>query len=272
VSKAEVERTALKPPAAWQAYDYYMRAARACAVFHQLTQVAAIYDTRLLLDQCSAIDPNFARAYVLRSATKVSTWGHPLDGDYLNPAALDAALRSAEKAVRLDPNLPQARSQLACVLSFKGQDEAAVAELHRAIALNPNFTDWRFALVLVHAGQSEKAIEFAKAHLRLDPFALPLARGFLGLAYYMLGRYPEAVATLREFVLQSPNHRPGRAWLTATYSQLGRVEEARIEAAELLRIYPAWTIRGIFRKGGYLRDEDVDHLADGLRKAGLPEK
>ena len=147
-----------------------------------------------------------------------------------------------------------------------------MAACERAVALNPTYRDWRFAAVLVHAGQHERAVDVAKAHLRVDPFTLPLARGWLGLAYYMLGRYAEALQEFREFVSQAPNFRPGRAWLTATYAQLGQLEEARAQAAEVLRIYPAWTSSSIFRKGGYLLDKDVDHLVDGLHKAGLPER
>ena len=272
VSKAEAERTVRKPPAAWQAYDFYRRAADAYATFHRPMQVASIYKARLLIKQCLAIDPDFARAYVLQSMTQVSTWALPLDDDYMNPAVLDAAHRAAERAIQLDANLPQAHYQLGLSLSFKGQREAAVAECERAVALNPAYTDWRFAAVLVHAGQPERAVDVAKAHLRVDPFTLPLARGWLGLAYYMLRRYSEALLVLREFVSQAPNFRPGRAWLAATYAQLGRLEEARAEAAEVLRIYPGWTSSSIFRKGGYLLDEDVDHLTDGLHKAGLPER
>src|SRR5262245_51250336 len=32
------------------------------------------------------------------------------------------------------------------------EHEAAIAEFEKAVALNPNFTDWRFAEVLVYAG------------------------------------------------------------------------------------------------------------------------
>ena len=271
LSKAEFERTLLKPPATWQAYDYFMRAADTYASFHRCMQVAVVYETRRYLDQCLALDPNFARAYVLQSTTHTATWAQPLDDDYMEPAVLDAAHRAAEKAVQLDPNLPQARYQLGFILGFKVHREAAVAECERAVELNPNYTDWRFAAVLVHAGQPERAVQVAKAHLRVDPFTLPIARGWLGLAYYMLRRYQEAVVTLREYVSQSPNFRPGRAWLTAAYAQSGRLEEARAQAAEVLRIDPNWTISGIFRKGSYLLDDDVDHLVQGLRKAGLPE-
>ena len=149
MSKAESERTALKPPATWQAYDYYRRAADAYADFHRPMEVASIYKARALIEQCLAIDPNFARAYVLLSQTQLSTWAIPLDDDFTNPAVLEAGYRAAEKAVQLDSNLPQARYQLGLSLSFKGQTEAAVAECERAVALNPSYTDWRFIIVLV---------------------------------------------------------------------------------------------------------------------------
>ena len=271
VSKSETERTFLKPPSTWQAYDFFLRAADAFASYYRLMRVAPIYETRRLLDECLTIDPRFARAYVLRSMTHVTTWALRLDGDYMQPAALEAAHQAAEKAVQFDPNLPQAHYQLGFVLGFKVQREAAVAECERAAALNPSLTDWRFAAVLVHAGQPERAIEVAKAHLRVDPFALPIAHGFLGLAYYMRRRYPEAILALHELVSQAPDLRFGRAWLTAAYAQSGRLNEARAQASEILRIDPSWTITGIFRKGSYLVDQDVDHLVDGLRKAGLPE-
>jgi adenylate cyclase len=266
MSKAEAERTALKPPATWQAYDYYRRAADTYADFHRLMEVASIYKARALIGQCIAIDTNFARAYVLLSQTHLSTWAIPLDDDCSNPAGLDAAYRAAEKAVQLDSNLPQARYQLGLSLSFKGQVEAAVAECDRAVALNPSYTDGRFIQVLVSAGQYERAVNVGEAHLRVDPFTLPVARGWLGLAYYMLRRYPEAVARLREFVLQAPNH-PGRKWLVAAYAQTGRLEEAQAEITDVLRRHPSLS-RGL-KKPFYLPDKDADHLLEGLRKTGF---
>ena len=179
--------------------------------------------------------------------------------------------KSAEKAVQLDPNLPQAHAQLGYVLCFRGMPDAAVAEFERAIELNPNFTDWRYAAVLVFAGQAERGIDVAKAHLRIDPFALPIARGYLGLAYLMLRRYSEALAPLSEFVSQAPNHRPGRVWLIVAYAHLGHLEEARAQAVQLLRIDPDLVATRRSREADtFMRPEDAEHLADGLRKAGLP--
>jgi adenylate cyclase len=215
------------------------------------------------------MDPGFARAHVLYSATLVTTWTLALDCDHRNPPALDNALRWAEQAVPLDPNLPEAHAQMGYALGYKGKPDAAVAEFERAIALNPNFTDWRFAAVLDWAGQAQRAIEVAKLHLRVDPFALPIARAYLGLGYLILRDYPEAVTALREVVSQSANHRPGRCWLAAAYAHLGDIEEARIQAAHVLRLEPDFVTTGYRKLAAFWRPADVEHVIAGLRAAGL---
>ena len=193
VNRAEIERSLNKPPETWQAYDYYLRAAEAFASYLSSYKAAELYDVRRLLEQCIAIDPSYARAYARLAWSHVTAWIHPLDGDYLNPAALDRAYQLARKAVQLGPNLPQARAQLGHILVRRREHEAALAEFERGMALNPNFTDWRFGEVLVLAGDPARAIEAVERHMRLDPFYAPLAPGFLGLAHYMLKQYSQAL-------------------------------------------------------------------------------
>jgi adenylate cyclase len=54
---------------------------------------------------------------------------------------------------------------------------------------------------------------------------------------------------------------------------LGHLDEARAEAAEVLRLDPKYTIdRTQRRLALFKRTEDVEHFLDGLRKAGLPER
>jgi adenylate cyclase len=66
--------------------------------------------------------------------------------------------------------------------------------------------------------------------------------------------------------------REGHLWLAASLAQLGRLDEARAEAAEVLRIDPTFTINGTQRRFSlFKRPEDAEHIFDGLRKAGLPE-
>ena len=66
--------------------------------------------------------------------------------------------------------------------------------------------------------------------------------------------------------------RAGRVGLAATYAQLGQLDNARAQAAEVLRIEPFYTINGSPPISVLKRPEDIEHIADGLRKAGLPEK
>jgi adenylate cyclase len=274
VSKAEAERTRLKPPATWQAYDFFMRASDILgARWSSSFKVADLYEARRLLERSIALDPHYARAHAALSSTHLAAWIQPLDQDFLTPAALERAHRLAREAVELDPNLPFAHAQLGNVLTFQGQHEQSVAEFEKAIALNPNFTDWRFGVALVRAGEPARAIQVIEAHMRYDPFYSPWALGQLGLVRYILKEYVEALPPLREWASRTPGVREGHLWLAATLAQLGRLDEARAEAAEVLRIDPKFTIDGSQRRVSlYKHPEDAEHLFDGLRKAGLPER
>ena len=50
-----------------------------------------------------------------------------------------------------------------------------------------------------------------------------------------------------------------------------RVEEARKEAAEVLRINPGFTIERFKPLAVYKNLKEAEHRIDGMRKAGLPE-
>jgi len=273
VNKAEAERTLLKPAASWQAYDNYMRACDAFASYLSSYKVKDLYETRRYLERSLSIDVGYARAYAALSRTHMIAWVNPSDGDHLNSAALDRAYQMASKALQLDPNLPQAHADLGYVLTYMRQHDASLAKFQRAIELNPNFTEWRFALALVYAGEPARAIAVVKAHMRLDPFYPPAAPGFLGFAHYMLEEYAEALAPLNDCVSRAPNMRSGHAWLAATYAQFGELEKARKEASEVLRIEPGWTIEGTARCLAVFKHRgDAEHWFDGLRKSGLPER
>ncbi len=272
VNRAEAERSLLKPPSAWQAHDYFMRGAATFVSFWSSFKVEELYEARRLLQGSLSIDPNYARASATLANTYSIAWVLSLDSDYLQPATLDRAYELASKAIQIDPTLPEAHAYLGIVLTWKRQHDAAIAEFERAVALNPNFSDWRFAVVLVYGGESKKAIQALHRHMRLDPFYPPLAPGWSGFAHYLLREYSEAVPLLRECKSRAPNVRTSHTWLAATYARLGRLEEAQAEAAEVLRIEPTYTIDGTQRRlSAFKRPEDAEHYFEGLRMAGLPE-
>jgi adenylate cyclase len=263
----------LKPPETWQAHDYYLRAAAIFGSFMASWKVQELYDVRRFLEHSLSIDASYSRAHAMLSLTYTIAWAQPLDGDNLVAATLDRAYDLARNGVQLDPNLPQGHAAFGWVLNYKCQHDASIAEFEKAIALNPNYTDWRFAAALLYAGQPESAVEMFRTHMRADPFYQPLTLAWLGATHYVLKQYLEALPPLRECVSRAPNMRTGHMALAATYAQLGKLEEAQAEAAEVLRIEPNFTVDRSYRRVSvYKRPQDAEHFFDGFRKAGLPEK
>src|SRR5580704_8618311 len=231
VNRAETERALLKPPAAWEAYEYYLRGAEAYFLHVTRRTKASLYDARRLLEQSLAIDPNYARAAAMLSRTHFHSYVHPFDDDYLSPPALDRALELAQTAVRLDPRLPQARTELGNALLSKGQHDAAILEFERAFALNPNLIDYRYAGALTFVGEPARAIDVLEAIIRLDPFPPTATFGVMGGANYMLKRYRDAVHWHREHISRQPIAPWSYVGLACAYAQLGQLEEARAAAA-----------------------------------------
>ncbi len=271
VIEAEAERTLLKPPATWEAYDYYLRGFEAWATGFAQRPMASFYEARRCLEQTIAIDPGYARAYAMLARTHLYAYLEPRNEEYLNPLALQRADELARTAVQLDASLPQTRTMLGTALMFKRRHEESVAEYEQAFALNSNFYDQGFGLCLVFAGQPARAIEVMQASMRLEPHRNATRLAYIGNACYMLGRYEEAITPLRESAWRMPDLRITHLWLAAAYAQLGRLDEARAAADEVLRIEPDFAIERWKRTAVYKRPEDSERLFDGIRKAGLPD-
>jgi len=151
----------------------------------------------------------------------------PLDEDHLSPIALERVHGFVRKALQLDPNLPIAHAHFGGVLTFEGQHEQSKVKFQKAIALNPNFTDWWFGMALLRAGDPTRAITIIEAAMRYDPFHSPWALGQLGLARDMLKEYSKALPLLRELTFRVPDMRQGHVFLAANLAQLGQLRGRR---------------------------------------------
>jgi adenylate cyclase len=272
INKAEIENSLNKAPETWKAYDHYLRGADLFASFPGSADVHCIYEARRFLERSIALDPAYARAYALLSATHWTTWSSPLDDDLLDPAALDRAYLSAQRGVQLDPKLPQARGQLGHILLYKREHDTALAEFERACALNPNFCDWRFAATVMYAGEPARATDIVTGQMERDPFYPVNALLVLGQAFFVARRYDEALPPLREAIVRAPDFRPAHLFLTAAYSRLGRLDAARAQAAEVERLDPRWRVSGTPKfLAPFRHRDDFGHFVDSLRTAGLPE-
>ena len=85
----------------------------------------------------------------------------------------------------------------------------------------------------------------------------------------MLGRYEKAIVPLQKAISQAPQHQGFRALLAISYTEVGREEEARAEAAELLRLNPDYSVEVDRQRLPYKDSAVLDRHLDALRKAGL---
>jgi hypothetical protein len=107
----------------------------------------------------------------------------------------------------------------------------------------------------------------------LIPSNPPLVQVISGFARYMSNKCSEALPLLRAAVLRAPTARFGHVALAATYVRLGRIKEARAEAAEVLRIEPGYTLDRVERHlRRFSSPVHAENYFDDLRKAGLPER
>ena len=272
VRKAEVERTLLKPPATWQAYHYFMRGLDLHLTYQSSQEVAALHEARRLLEQSISIDSAYARPYSALAISHLSSWTNYGDCDFLRAAALERAHQFARQAVQLDPQLAYAQATFAHVLTWGRQHEVALGALDRALRLNPSYSHWQVAAILMFAGELDRAVDSMKAYMRLDPYYPTSAIGWLGVTHFMLGRFAEAQSFLREAVARSPNRAMFHYWLAATYGHIGEAEAARKQAKTLLRLQPSFSITGTAHPlAVFSRAEFAEKFFDGLRKSGLPQ-
>jgi adenylate cyclase len=157
------------------------------------------------------------------------------------------------------------------VYLWQKQYEQAIAEMERAIALDPNNADGYAgsAEALSRVGRAEDALEAAAQALRLKPYVPDRHLDSVGVAYDLAGKPAEAIASLKQFLSRYPNILGAHLALAAVYSELGREAEAHAEAAEVLRINPQFSLK-VYKERVPIKGPAMleRHIAV-LRKAGL---
>jgi adenylate cyclase len=260
----EQERLRLFPTGNLEAHDYSWRGAES---FWRLSKEDNLR-ARQMFEKAIALDPTFATAYVNLSATYWVEWTFQWSQD---PQALERAFALAQHARDLDDSLHYAHQMLGLLYAQKGQYDLAIAEAQRAVMLAPNWALNYAALgiVLRQAGKPGDAIESIEKGIRLDPHFAAYTSATLGMAYYLAGRYDEALTTLKRHLARYPTNPTARLYLAATYSETSQEDAARAEAAEILRVNPQFSLE-VWRQRTPFKDHAAqERLFNALRKAGL---
>ena len=170
-----------------EAYDYYLRA-RALANRGAKGRVASIGP----FQQAIARDSSFAPAYAGLAAAYVARTGWGSSPPHDEELAVMQAV--AEKAIELDPLLPDAHAALGMSYARVGQWPQAEERFRRAIELDASSSMTRrdFAMsLLLPLGRVEEAVRQMQAAERADPLSTDVHVD-LGYALLATGRYDEA--------------------------------------------------------------------------------
>ncbi len=93
----------------------------------------------------------------------------------------------------------------------------------------------------------------------------------------MIGRYEDSARALEEMVRRArergaaPPLNRDYLYLAATYSMMGRLEEARDLVSKALELNPKMTAELWRKRFQYKDPKHTERIIDALRRAGLPE-
>ena len=250
-----------------EAYDYFLRGRE--FLLGEVKTREKFEQSKDFFMRALEFDPNHSQAYAGLS------WAYVFD--YFNrwsdkpDDSLQLAKRAAEQAIEKNPREPFARYSAALAFMMSKDLDRAKTEAEIAISLNPNYALAYAVLGGVHtySGRQPEAIQMIERAMRLDPAWAQQYLHFLGTAYLLAGKYETAAALLRQRISLVPGTDFTRAVLASALGHLGEVDEARRVWRELMEINPKYSFREHFSRQPF-RPEDVERVAAGLAKAGLP--
>jgi len=193
--------------AAYDAYlkgDYALEQARKNPGDYQNAFEPAIKS----LQEATTIDPHFALAFARLAYAQLTKeeFAH-LDGRTEHrPELLASAKQNIDRALELQPNLPDVRLALGrWHLAALEDRDTALSEYRRALELNPGLSEAtaRIGSLLLREGRTEEAIELYRKGLELDPRNYQLLRN-LGIAYTMRRDYKQGSELDSRIVAMDP--------------------------------------------------------------------
>jgi TolB-like protein/Tfp pilus assembly protein PilF len=187
----------------------------------------------------------------------------------LRPNPLERAMAAAQRAVDLAPTHALGHYALAFTYFFRKEWSSFRAAVEQAVTLNrmDGSVIGLLGLLVHHAGEVERGTQMVEAAMQLNPHYPPVFRVPAFLNAYFQGKYAEANEIAVR--INMPGFFHAVAVRAAALGQLGQREAAQRAVQELLAIRPdiATSVHRDYAK--WWNPEQVAHLIEGLRKAGL---
>ncbi|HTT33295.1 MAG TPA: winged helix-turn-helix domain-containing protein [Methylomirabilota bacterium] len=231
-----------------EAHDAYLRGLLAMELRTKEGMDHAIEE----YEKAISLDPNYAAAYAeLARAYSLATVPRALSVADSMPKARDAAV----KAIAMDDSLGEGHTILGFIKAHYEYDwPGAEREMRRGVELNPNdpYAHLFYSnSYLSPAGRHEEAIAEMKKAIAIDPLSAPV-QSFLGRTYLWARRYDEALEQFNKCAQLFPGFAINYERLSHLYTYREKFEEA-IAAETKARLLSGGEPKDALRKEGELR-------------------
>jgi len=267
LSEGEISSTYSQYFRGRQGFDCYLKIMEASKYADRFT-LEGYYVARRLLEEAISICPENPIGYVRLSW--VYRFGAILDKTMPYREALEKAKELIKKALAMDDTLADAHVLLSILYRGEKEYDKSIAEARRAVELDPSGSNAYtfYGAALLFGSRPEEAIPQLQKAIRLNPNAQAWTFVFLGHAFRNTGRFEEAVSAYKKVLKRAPDHLIAHVALTTVYSLMGREEEARAEAQEVLRINPKFSLIRFKKTALVFKDKsENDMILNAMTKA-----
>jgi adenylate cyclase len=262
VEAAQHDLLARKKPSNMAAYECALTA----KVLHHRSTREDNVEAMKLIERAIELDPDYAHAHAWRGCILGQAWGY---GWVENSEEIFHEVQAElKKALALDDNDADVHRILAAVHIANNDLNGARYHQERALSLNPNYdlVVVQMGELLTWAGRPEEGIEWIQKAMRLNPHHPARFWSHLGRAYFTAKRHSEAIeAFMHLSSLDTLQH----AFVAACYGWLGDQTAAGAHVARIREMEQEFDSEAFFATMHYAEDADLQHLRDGLAKAGI---
>jgi TolB-like protein/Flp pilus assembly protein TadD len=248
--------------------DAYLKAIQAQEQFFQMNRQGSMR-AKELANESIGLDPNYAFPYTtIANAHMLDAW---FNFSTSPGESMKLATDAAEKALIIDDSDPAIYSTLTNLYVMQGQYDRAINSARQAIELSPGGARAHISMgyALYFSCRFEEAIPFMEQAIRLNPYPPGLYYRSLASVYRFAGRHDESLAAYKKALNLNPDDIFGRLGLTSLYALMGRMEDAKYEAKEVMRLHPDFSLESFAGTVTLKCQSAVIEVMETLRKAGL---
>jgi TolB-like protein/Flp pilus assembly protein TadD len=188
-------------------------------------------------------------------------------------------LEISKKVLAMDESNSDVHALLGLAFLLQKEPEKAIAEGEKALFLGPTNAQAHVLLAcsMNDVGRFDDVIRLVEKAMRLHPYYPAYYLSWLGGGYRMTGRYEDALTVYNQLLDRSQKGEfpvvDAHLYLVDLYAEIGKKDEARAHAAEILKIEPGFSLKRIrsINSYAYIDPALLERRLKALRKAGIPE-